>query len=94
MTKLKTLKDLNHYNINDLKRKDFIGIALNSSIKKRNVKVELLPIFIFEKQLKEEAIKQIRKLQKIDYSTPKAFSNASVVNWIKYFFNITEEESK
>ena len=80
MTELKTLKDL-------VETKDHCSTWETIG-------------FADEKELKEEAIKWIKELKrvdrhfsKIDIKYRKCCRN-STMNWIKHFFNITEDDLK
>jgi len=94
MTQLKTLKDLEKEEYNNIRS---WGIP-QSKIKKGMIRVDSL-------KLRQEAIKWINELDKesyyksddaelriIDGLETERSSQHRVINWIKYFFNITEEE--
>ena len=84
---LKTLKDLKHFSLDEIKRKDFIGVALQSRTKKASekgytCKIDINPLFIHANLLKAEAIKWAKKYN---------FLETHPFCW---FHNITEEDLK
>ena len=79
MTKLKTLKELEH--IEDLKHQD--------------------SKLVYSWKLKQEAIKWVKEMKADmpDGKTPKEVKEIIIgmngaINWIKHFFNLTEEDLK
>ena len=101
----KTLKDLKHFSREDIARKDFVGIALQSRTKEASKKgytcaVDINPEFIHAKSLREEVIKWIKELKKFNSlaeSNPffrfrhDAFP---IIDFIMHRFNIPEEDLK
>ncbi len=65
---MKTLNDLKTYTKDDISRKDFIGIALQTRTKEASkkglaCKVDMSPTFIFYQGLRELAIKHVKRLE-------------------------------
>ena len=83
---LKTLKELEWYNKEEIARKDFVGIALQSRRKKGiekglGVKIDINPAFVYTPLLRQEAIKWINYMENIDD------------NWM-YKIGLSEEDKK
>ena len=104
MAELKTLKDLkDEWKSSIIKESDLQSEAIEFSYTG-----ELIPLEIIEGDLKQEAIKWIKEIDNFKKSSGNLmweeftgktieYSKDSITglkNWIKHFFNITEEDLK
>ena len=97
--KLKTLKDLKHFNQEDLSGEEFYGIALQSRWKKGRekgfpVRLDMSPTFVHALGLKLEAIKWAKKIQIRSLSRKENWQRIGALSIMMEFFNITEEDLK